>query len=559
MRLSIALYSALALFASNAQAVVSPPSYTKSPVFFEMNRDGYVDSVNADLLPQGKVELVPFGIQNVRVFDWRKHARTDRSWWLRIERFDYLLSSIESDDELHRRTAAKWFMSWYDAHKDGRSPNEGAWEGMIAGYRAMVLVRYLKIEERRKPPAPILDQLRSAIREHQEFLADIRSFERNSNHGMWNVIGLFETTRVFPNDEYTATALERLTDLTRRSVSKKGIHREHSPSYHFAFMNLLDEYARYLGSLDGWNWDGMSELVDFRDSMERASFYLFDHKGRIPKIGDSGGWLDEELRESIDTSNNPWWFYDPVAGFAIVKDGPPSTRKRYLVFNIQNANNETTLVYHFHRDATAVYYSDDGEIILSDQGRYSYARSRMRDYFVSPAAHNAIFPIEFIEYSSGAPYFANRAWIDKGDEGVTFGVTAFGRHLTRTVEIPENGDYFVVNDKILGDERFVALWNLGPDVAKSENVRPGTAQEGEQRFRWILTTKRNRRFSIDITIKGNALPDVDTLRKVRGSKDPALGWYATGFETGVKSDVLRLDLSPLGVLQMTTRVEKLDS
>jgi hypothetical protein len=506
-------------------------------------------------LPQGKVQLSPFGIEHVARFDWKKHARKDRSWWLRMERFEYMLPLIESSDPDHQKTAAAWFLRWYGSHSGLRSPNDNAWEGMVAGIRVAVFVRYLKQLEQTADPLNLAEKLREVIREHQEFLASRSNFEANSNHGMWNGLGLLETTRVFANDEYAETALQRIVELTEKSVSKQGLHREHSPFYHFYFLRILEDYTRYLQSLNNWTWSGTDGLVTTRDRMRKASYYMVDHRNGLPTIGDSEGVIDEWAKAIIKRPTRGSSLFDSMAGFAVFKDDEASDRRRYVVFNNQNANQQTSLAFHFHRDAMAVYYSDDGEVILSDGGRYSYTPSAMRKFFVSPAAHNTLFPESHLREDVLAPLFANRAWLERGDDSVTFGAAMYGRKVSREIEIPEKGDFFTVTDRVFGDWPFVALWNIGPDVAAAERIT--TEGQGSSTFKWILTTKRGRRFALTVTTSGNSVPDGEIVRRFKGSQDPLLGWYATGYESVVKSDVLLFNLAPMAALTMTTRVERL--
>jgi hypothetical protein len=212
------------------------------------------------------------------------------------------------------------------------------------------------------------------------------------------------------------------------------------------------------------------------------------------------------------------------------------------------------MAFHFHNDVSAVYYSDDGEVILGDQGRYSYTKSLMRNYFVSVAAHNVATPAKYLEKPLSLQ-FANKVWVKPKGGDVEFGVNTFGRQAERTLEIPATEDRFVVTDRIMGDNDFVTLWNVGPDVESI--VRFSTPSTHKQKnFEWRLTTKRKHQFSIRVSVKGSSLPMKESVSIVRGTRTPWLGWYATGHEAMEASRVLRIDIKPLGLATVTTTVER---
>jgi hypothetical protein len=119
--------------------------------------------------------------------------------------------------------------------------------------------------------------------------------------------------------------------------------------------------------------------------------------------------------------------------------------------------------------------------------------------------------------------------------------------------VPEDEDWFRVDDRVLGDEPFAALWNIGPDV--EDVVQRPTDEKGT--FEWILTSKRGNRFKLAVSITGNVLDEEAVVEVASGRQLPMLGWYSPGFEEKTPSTVLVFHLSPLGALTMTTRVERL--
>lgn len=84
----------------------------EAPVFFELHSEAYSDPVNLDLFREGKIRLAPLGIHRIENFDWRTHERTDQSWWIRMERFDYMCPILDSRSDLDRVLAKSWIQGW---------------------------------------------------------------------------------------------------------------------------------------------------------------------------------------------------------------------------------------------------------------------------------------------------------------------------------------------------------------------------------------------------------------------------------------------------------------
>ncbi|MEJ2720762.1 MAG: heparinase II/III family protein [bacterium] len=367
-------------------------------MFFELFANAYADSANLALLPEGKVRLIPLGVEDVGNFDWRHHARADLSWWMRIEDLQYLLPAINSVDVKDKRLAREWVAGWCEAHERDPRPNPGAWQPMTAGIRALVLVRFLKeLHDSGESDTGLDTRIRESILEHQRFLEKRENFEGRSNHGMWEALGLFETVRVTGGAETAAFALRRLTDVVNLSVSGMGIHKEHAAAYHFYFSRWLSDFVRYLETLDV----DVGALSGVAARMRGAAYYLIDHGGNVPQIGDT-----DAMRIDPDSLGTPEGardrvLFDESGGIAVFKDPPGRDSSRYIAFNIRQLRNLRLSLAHTHRDILAVYFSCDGEVILGDGGRYGYTDSVPRRYFVSSAAHNTIIPMDNLDSSAG--------------------------------------------------------------------------------------------------------------------------------------------------------------
>jgi hypothetical protein len=602
------------LLATPASALeVNPDSlggHHDSPVFFEMFADSYIELKSAwdnlTLLPEGKVLIPPFETKELGDFTWETGQSWNLSWALRLQDFCYLLPLIEKYGEEHRSFIKNWFLQWDLMHQNQQKPNHGAWENMTTGIRAMILVYFLKKEEGQIPrDQQLITALRSALREHQKFLVDETHFDNNSNHGMWEAIALVELGRLFPDQNLKEMGLSRLLLLARKSVSGQGVHREHSPAYHFVFMNWLLDFSDYLKSIPDLNWDRLPQLEKISQSMMEAAYFLQDHHGNIPLIGDSDEMRLADKFIMKKTRDTDGLFFDKAAGYAIFKDSKRSRARRYITFNIQNLRPE--LPYHFHNDALAVYFNYDGEVILSDQGKYSYTWSNDRRYFTSCGAHNVIVPPMFLEpgkglgatWGFGKILLAQNPWFRTASDRIIMGAKLTRNYrfntlqkwmlfkslnsdkpvtgkdaepsqvrqeiskrykthtfwVNRRITIPRDKPEFMVEDVVGGDSQVVLVWNIGPDVAAVERLETDSDETG-RRYEWLLVTKKRKKFKMTVEVDGEVAADDTTVLIKRGETSPLFGWYAPKFMKKTPSTVILVHLKKPSEVWVTTRLEK---
>ena len=562
-----------------------------SPLFYEMFQEGISDSSNLSFISQGRLAIPPFKTINIQHFKWAKVISRNRSWILRLQDFKYLLPLIESSDPAHRTFCKRWFLDWHRTNQGRKKPIVGAWESMSSAIRVMVLIRFLKKEELRAPPdTRLIAALRSSIRRHQNFLARDANFDDNSNHGIFEAIGLFETTRVFPRDKIRDLALRRLMYITKKSITPLGTHREHAPTYHYVFLGLALNALDYLSSINGLAWDGLPGLEHLTSQMLAAAYFLQDHHGSIPTIGDSD---ETHLGDRFIKQGRPdagAMFYDPEGGYSIYKDPPGSDNRRYVVFNIQNQ--KPLFPFHFHNDALAVYFNYDGEMIWSDQGKYSYTNSHESAYFSSAGAHNLIVPPAYLEPATGLGLHKKRGgillartpWTEAKPDQVVFGASISGRYefnpdiklrlfenaiyegttgqqydymFSRRVVIPKGEPCLVVEDSIGGNSPAVLIWNIGPDVETIQPVHSGCRPD-QGAYEWNLVTQKGVSFKMTVEMNGPMHEDGPQALVKKGETDPVFGWYSPDYLVKVPSTVILILLKdPEGVI-ITTRLTKVN-
>jgi len=572
----------LAPLLSTAHAQKPPPNvrgnHLDYPVYYELNvEDLLPHEENLSDLSVGLLWLRHYPPVDVTDFDWSRGGIDDYSWWIQVEELRFLLPFIESDLPERRTIAERWFKSWYASQAMDPDANGARWgEPMSASFRAMVLVLFLKTEETREEPNDdLIGLLRETIYQHQEYLANPGHFNSNSNHGLVEALGLLEVTRVFPDTTMERLGLERMYEIVEKSVSKKGVHKEHSPVYHFVFLYWVDHFTAYLGRLPFLDEAIMGRLLEYAGLMKEAAYFMYDHGGVIAQLGDSDSVsVDDRYpdygsrhRRGAETT-----LFDAEAGYAIYKGNSSRGDKRFVVF--ANQNLAPQLRYHFHDDVLSVYYAHDGETILGDGGKFEYSDTPERKYFVSPAAHNTIFPMQYLRtrrprYALFLADSTSTTGIGKqGDVSFYARVRHPSAYVERSVRVPR-GDRLEVVDvltwpPVLSDEdrnRYRTaepqysgmVWNMGPAVVSLRSVRADTSGS----YEWHLTSASGRRFKLVLTIDGGVEGARHRVEVLEGSRSPDLGWYSPKMFVKKRKPSILVTVRPEHVLRVTTTIEPL--
>ena len=521
------------------------PSYRDAPVFYDYGWEFYGEKVNLELMHEGKVKLGIIGIEPLDDFHWGREGK-DATYWVHMENFWYLLPLIDSDKLRDREFVREWIIGWLD-HYDANLPsNWGARDAMTVGFRAMTFVWYLKKLDQRgesEQEKELGERVKESLLWHQDYL--VKTYRPVSNHGFWESMGLFETTRVHPDPGLAQLALERLMEMVSISVSAGGFHLEHSPAYHRFVWNWLDHFARYLSGLEQQRWSGLPILVDAAHRMRESMYYLYDHGRNMPQIGDTDSTvladdqIPAEQREQQQTAVR----YDEQAGFAVLKDPVESPSKRYVVFCIQSAGYPIRMPYHYHSDVLSVYFSYDGEIILGDGGRYSYTGGSWRNYYLSNAAHNTIMPTRRLGDKSVTARATSVLWQNDNDIDV-FTASHYGGNITRVVELPRDRPVVRVIDTIVGSGDVTILWNMGYDVADVSSLpNDWTPDSLSRTYRLELATAQGRRVDVAVRIDAEPPQHANEVSIVGAQKNPYLGWLSPSQHVARPAKVIRTDIA----------------
>lgn len=512
----------------------------QGPVFFERFLDRYSNPDDLPLLRDGKVRVNLYQPVDVSSFDWTRGS-ADYTWFMQVQEMRFLLPLVASERRSDRALARSWLERWHQAYVGAGVPVHKWGEPRTFAYRAMVFVYYLKVERaRRRPDADVVALLTQALALHQQFLKD-NVFEGRNNLALIEALGLLETTRVHPDAGARQLAFERLELMMRKLVSPLGTELENSPAYHFIVLKWLEEIGAYVHDLPSTPANLVGEVDSVTSGMRAAGYFLYDHTGRVAQIGDTDSMVVAgDAMTSAVPSSGASHFWDRLAGYAVFKG--VGQDHRYVVMRIPLPG--VRWKEHLHSDALALWFSDDGEVILGDAGRYTYTPGLLRDYFLSASAHNTVLP-RFAAQERVPGHFyrpvSSARDESRGNSAVWWGVVEeVNQRIARHVTVADGSASIVVVDSIQArdarahDGRATVLWNLGADV-----VRVELAGNEAGTWWWNVITRRGRQLRLSVEVRDHAGAQ-PLVRTIRGQESPLLAWYSPRW--GVRQPVWAIEV-----------------
>ncbi len=275
-------------------------------------------------------------------------------------------------------TAQELAGDWNEADKDF------LWYDMAVGLRAYRLAYMIDVLLRQgNPDKAKLQKLMAIMDWHRQILMQDDAFCSHNNHGLYQALGQIAMSRRFRDlpdmDTSYKQAEDRLDAMLSQQFFPDGVHREHSPGYHWMVLGTLQEAMR-------------TGLISREDHLlmigriEDAMSWFIQPNLMLPAFGDTdsggtaGGYYQAKdfthphLRYALSqgTMGNPpdremRIFKD--AGYAVLRGPNPKTGQIETYFAQQAGFHSKT---HKHADHLTFIWHDKGEDILVDTGRYGY-------------------------------------------------------------------------------------------------------------------------------------------------------------------------------------------
>lgn len=293
-----------------------------------------------------------------------------RSWLLE---FQAPLLGKDSPKELDALVRPHMPVEWYD---------------MAVGLRAFRMAFMLDVMLRSgRYAAADIELFREGLLFHLKLLGRDHFIRVHSNHGLYQVLGQIAAARRFrhwPGMEAQLTlGLKRLDELLLVHFCSEGVHREHSPGYHYMLMGTLIN-ARRSGLLTD------KESSSFLAAIEDAFQWMVKPNNSLAEFGDTDP-------RSLLRGNVIAGLYSNPAAQYIISGGavgtlPPAGVKAYheagyafarlyapdVEPSFQNASYLAQIAafhsrVHKHADHLGFIWFDRGRDILIDPARFAYA------------------------------------------------------------------------------------------------------------------------------------------------------------------------------------------
>jgi Heparinase II/III-like protein/Heparinase II/III N-terminus len=455
----------------------------------------------------------PFGDDN-----WRFHLHV----WRMID--PLILRWFREREPAMLREMFAYPRDWWRYHRAGGSTAH-SWSDMASGVRALKLAFLV---ERWRLGDLVLDReekavLLALVDAHAGFLGRRRNV-RNTNHGLLQAIAYRQLCRQAPDRRSCRRAHGRSAAYMRRIIARQfspeGIHREHSPGYHFFVTDLLAQLR-------------VAELfVDVKEVAEIArrahanrGWFVFPD-GEVSRIGDnaySGVPIAVANRTEILGGREYAVGDFSRSGYAIVRTlGSGSVeRQSMLVMTAMFHSN-----VHKHADDLSFELFDAGQRILVDSGRYDFQWNAMRAYVFSAAAHNTVdladAPIirkQTRRYGSGLAPIR----VEDGAFVLSGRVRRAGKFDHVRILRYRPGVWLAIDDELESDEerQYVSRLHFSFTL---------TVAPDEDRY---VVLRGDRKLAV-------VEPPADArVELVRGREDPLLGWETVG----------RREMAPIHVLE----------
>ncbi len=376
------------------------------------------------------------------------------------------------------------------------SEDSFAWYDQAVGLRLCRLAYILDAAWREKDiPAGDIAALEDSFRQHVAVISDDQEFREHTNHGLYQALGQLSAALRFAGlddlapPEFLAQARARFDQMLHQQYFAEGMHREHSPGYHFATWRALSAAVA----------DGLVEAPELQamlDNIETSLSWLFDGKAAIATIGDTDPWeapLPERLtslhnarlravlsRQDVDGAVIAGFPQSGYAGVQYYRDGLRS-------FLLQMAGFHS--LTHKHADHLGFVWSEQDTDILIDPGRWGY-RGRTqhgsdlfklgfwydapeRVFVESTHAHNVVQADEQEFPRRGVTPFGSglQAWGESGGYYYILSKAPLtGDATQRRLLLLSPGDFLLVVD--FAEDRMVRSWrqwfHLGASFAATE-------------------------------------------------------------------------------------------
>ncbi len=396
-----------------------------------------------------------------RKVDWGSNPNSDSNWLFQKNAFygiaPFIQSHAESGDSDWLEIPTKMVLDWIEFNIEQNLPNEMKWDDMATGLRAVKLAylidAHLRIET--SDAQPLERMIRAAVVHAQE-LSDPKKLAAG-NHAYFQLVGLAAVCKALPLLRRCAEDRAYIEETFERVIAGQfnveGMHREHSPDYHFFSLSRLDAILN-----TGWFELSAESQARVDRARGNVSFLLHPDGSRV-MFGDTERRAQGKQQNWFQTDYSGHVFHE--AGYAMFKGGGmnDAVGPWSLAFWAGDERTGEKVEHgygHSHSDNFTFEWFDKGRLILTDAGKYSYDMNKWRDYFTSTRAHNTV-EIDGRDFRNRTLDGINPGIVDAQGSSVLPYIHALVRHEKldvrhRRLLVFEPNAWLVVVDLLTGEE-----------------------------------------------------------------------------------------------------------
>ncbi|QQD85670.1 heparinase II/III family protein [Jeotgalicoccus sp. ATCC 8456] len=336
-------------------------------------------------------------------------------------------------------------------------------------------------------------RLDKEIRSTVELLSTKEFHSTNTNHGMFQDISLMAYAILYNEEpaiskEYQL-ALARLKDYFYSTYTSDGVHKEHSPDYHYMVTVNVKKVVDVITSLHNEELSLDEEkLISIYKNAEEYAMHILEPSLYLPKISDCSNFQLPKRPTYYNLFPSETFQYVKTFG----EEGKEPTKKQvlfkeagYFISRSDWTKHATYFLfiasynarYHKHSDDLSFIVYDKGELFVdSGPNGYDYD-SPFTKYAYSGFAHstlivnNTSLPRNDDQFDKVG--ISNAEFEDNGDE---FIVTGYNNRYTdvkhdRTIQGNHETGSFIVNDVVESPNRneYQVLYQLSSKVSARVN------------------------------------------------------------------------------------------
>lgn len=319
----------------------------------------------------------------------------------------------------------------------------------------------------------VAKKLKALLLDEIAILASDKFHAGLNNHGMFQDFALLYCFVLNLADERILNnSLDRLEKYFQYSIAEDGVHKEHSPQYHY---NIAQSISAHLPLLRVLNSDCADRIQNLLHKMGNYAVNIVTPNGRFPPIGDTPPKPIPADYYEVFGCNDSKLLLSPSAifphgGYGIIRDDLSKGEKQtFIVFCASHHGD-----YHKHRDDLSLLVYCGGWVI-GESGPFSYDYSNpLSQHGYSSAAHSTLMVDGNNPGRGGKPELVKI--VRHSDDGVVCNISGINRRHdgvehTRDITFSRKAMLLTVTDTVISEAShdFALLWQISSDIELLQN------------------------------------------------------------------------------------------